>query len=265
MLNKRFLYMLIGVVVLITIPIFLNMVVFDTKPDSSNEPSTDESNEDGSDSNDGKQIYWGVDSASSVNNDLKQCVEDNFGKPDVWGRYLGDNKGVSKGLDADEVTFLHKNDIRILLIYNHFRDATGYDHGAREAKQAISLANDLDVPDGVAIFGDIEPKYPVDSAFIQGWYDTLAASDYQPGLYGVFDDGSNLVEAYHATKRKVRENTIVWTSYPQQEITTKENAPKYAPEGPDDALLYGWQYAIESDKCNIDTNLFTKELLDALW
>lgn len=44
----------------------------------------------------------------------------------------------------------------------------GYDHGAEHASQAIDYANDLEVPDGTALFGDIEPKFPVDSAFLEG-------------------------------------------------------------------------------------------------
>ncbi len=150
----------------------------------------------------------------------------------MWGRYLGDKEGVSIGLDKDEAAFLHDKDVQILLIYNHFTDATGYDHGVKEAEKAIEYAK-LDVPEGVAIFGDIEPSFPVDSAFMEGWYDTLADSNYEPGFYGVYDKGSALLEAYNAMKEKAQKNTVVWTAQPQQEPTTKSNAPDYNPQGPE--------------------------------
>ena len=64
---------------------------------------------------------------------------------------------------------------------------------------------------------------------------------------------------------KMQENTIVWTAYPQKKITTEEEAPEFNPQGPDNAMLYGWQYAIEAETYNIDTNLLTEKMLDFLW
>src|SRR5699024_7816109 len=115
------------------------------------------------------------------------------------------------------------------------------------------------------LFGDIEPKFPIDSAFIEGWYDTLSGSLYKPGLYGVFDEDSKLLEAYNAVNKDTHKNTVIWSAYPQKEITSKKDAPGFNPEGPSDAMIYGWQYGIDSESCKIDTNLFSKEILDYLW
>ncbi|PAV29671.1 hypothetical protein CIL05_09870 [Virgibacillus profundi] len=252
------------------IPFLINLFSNSEEPAPTDPPQEEENgngNGNGSDPNNGngKELYWGVDSASYTDENLFQCVIDNFGQPEVWGRYLGDREGISAGLDTDEVNYLHENDIQILVIYNHVNDATGYDHGVEHANQAIAYAEDLGIPEGVAIFGDIEPDYPVDSAFMEGWHDTLSDSFYQPGIYGVFDQGSALFEAYIAMNQDVQENTVVWTAYPQEEITTKENAPEFNPQGPDNAMLYGWQYAIDAETCNIDTNLFTGDMMDYLW
>lgn len=236
-----------------------------SKSDSNSGSNSNSDSDSGQKDEDSPTIYWGVDSASYTDADLRQCVKDNFGQADIWGRYLGDIADVSQGLDTDEVKALHDDNTRILVIYNHFSEATGYDNGVNEAEKAINYADDLSIPEDVAIFGDIEPSYPVDSAFLEGWYNTLSASPYETGLYGVFNEDSNLVKAYNATKEPVQENTVVWTAYPQKETTTKENAPDYNPQGPNDALLYGWQYGIESEQCNIDTNLFKEEMLDYLW
>src|SRR5699024_7371507 len=143
-----------------------------------------------------------------------------------------------------EVEFLHDKDIKILVIYNQITEATGYDNGAEHAQQAIDLAKDLDVPEGVAIFGDIEPDFPVDPQFIEGWYEALDDSPYEPALYGVFAEDNDVTIAYNDTDEDVQKNTIVWTAYPQEEITTQDKAPEYAPEGPEHAKVYGWQYAI---------------------
>lgn len=46
--------------------------------------------------------------------DLYQCVNENYGRPEVWGRYLGDKEGVvSTGLTSDEASFLHDKGLRI--------------------------------------------------------------------------------------------------------------------------------------------------------
>src|SRR5699024_6949137 len=139
-------------------------------------------------------------------------------------------KDVSVGIDADEVDLLHEEDIQILPIYNHLDDATGHDNGADHGKKAISYAKDLDMPEDIAIFADIEPDFPVDSAFIEGWYETLADSMFNAGLYGVFDKGSKLVEAYEASSDDVKEDIVIWTAHPQEEITSKDNAPEYNPD-----------------------------------
>lgn len=240
--------------------IILSVTIFfvQKQPKSSDPPPEDnKSNE--------EELYWGVDSASYTDEDLYMCVQEEFEKPSVWGRYLGDIEGVSVGLDADEVAYLHDQGVDILIIYNHFSDATGYDHGVEEAEQAISFAESLDTPEGVALFGDIEPKYPVNTEFIEGWYDAFSESIYEPGLYGVFNEDGDTFAAYEGANEEVQENTIVWTAYPQEGITTKSDAPSFAGEGPSNAMLYGWQYGQGAEECNIDTNIFIDNMIDYLW
>ena len=81
----------------------------------------------------------------------------------------------------------------------------------------------------------------------------------------MYDESSDLLEAYNSTSEEAQEQTVVWTAYPQEEITTQDNAPEFNPQGPENALLYGWQYALDAEECNIDTNLFKSEISDYLW
>lgn len=256
-MNKYEVLSFIGLMVLLALTILFVHHKQEPPPKTDDPPASNDAGD--------QKIYWGVDSASYTDENLYQCVVENFGKPNVWGRYLGDIEDVSAGLDQDEVNYLHENDAHILVIYNHFSEATGYDHGVEEAEQAISLAEELNIPEGVAIFGDIEPDYPVDQDFINGWYETLVSSPYQPGLYGVFNEDSELFKSFHQTTKDTKKNTILWTAYPQEEITSKDDAPKYNPNGPDDAKVFGWQYAINAKTCNIDTNLFSDDMIDVLW
>ncbi len=230
--------------------------------------NNDDENENANPTIDPNADYWGVDSASYTTEELYACVNENFGKPTVWGRYLGTIDGISSGLTTEEVGFLHANGVKILLINNQFNNATGYDNGVEQANIGISLAGELDAPEGVAIFADIEPNYPVDSAFIQGWFETMMASPYEPGIYGVFSPDSALVEAYHASineNQGIQNKIFLWTAYPHVDVTTQANVPANAAEAPEGSLLYGWQYGIDAATCNIDTNLFKGSIFDFLW
>ncbi|MEN2767874.1 glycoside hydrolase domain-containing protein [Ornithinibacillus xuwenensis] len=283
-MKKYELFTLVSLALVIAIPILFNIFQNNQDQTESSDPTTEEqennkenANQDNKDAENGgnkeesdkensnAKIHWGVDSASYTDEEFLGCVVDNYGKPVVWGRYLGDKEDVSTGLDSAEVKRLHDNNIQILIIYNHVEDARGHDNGVDHANQAISMAEELGVPEGVAIFVDIEPSYPVDVAFMEGWYETLADSNYESGVYGVFDEESDILNAYKSMEQSIQENTIVWTAFPQVEITTKENAPEYNSQGPKNSKLYGWQYAIEGEACNIDTNLFKGQMLDYLW
>ncbi|MEN2466132.1 glycoside hydrolase domain-containing protein [Ornithinibacillus sp. FSL M8-0202] len=280
-MKKQELFTLTCLIFLIAIPLFIYFAYFSNTTDEAEDPDTEErededrndgdgdgdgdDNDNGAENDNSNELHWGVDSATYTDDDFYACVVDNFGEPVVWGRYLGEKEGVSEGLDADEVQLLHDNDIQILVIYNHVEDARGYDNGVSHAEEAIAMAQEMEIPEGVAIFVDIEPEYPVDAAFMEGWYEIMADSNYEPGVYGVFDEESELLNAYNSMEQEIQENTIVWTAYPQEEITTKEDAPEYNPQGPENAKVYGWQYAIDSETCNIDTNLFEDNMLDYLW
>ncbi|GGA80796.1 glycoside hydrolase domain-containing protein [Ornithinibacillus halotolerans] len=237
----------------------------DNEDEGSKNNEGSENNDDANKEDKSDEIHWGVDSATYTDEDFLGCVVDNYGQPAIWGRYLGDKEDVSFGLDKEEVELLHDNDIKILVIYNHVEDARGYDNGVAHAEEAIAMASDLGIPEGVAIFVDIEPDYPVDAEFMEGWYDAMSDSDYEPGVYGVFSEENDIFAAYESMKNEAQENTIVWTAFPQAEITTKEDAPEFDPTGPEKSKLYGWQYAIDGETCNIDTNLFNGNMMEFLW
>jgi hypothetical protein len=213
-------------------------------------------------------IVWGVDTASSVDQAFLQCVKDNYGAPTVFGRYLETKGDVSIGLSKEEVNLLHQQGIKILPIFNHFKEAIGYDRGVAEAKEAIAYAQKIGIPKGVVIFADIEPTYPVDEAFIRGWVETLSSSPYKPGIYGVFTPGSKLSAAFQAAASKnknIQGQTILWSSNPDPGVSAKNKAPAFQPGAPKNIKISIWQYGIDGEACNIDTNLIQSTVLDKLW
>ncbi len=244
----------------------------DGESDNGDNGEESENNDNGENRSDNKEetpdSVWGVDSARVATDNTLACVRENFGDPQVWGRYLDDKEGVSYGLTTDEIDLLHSNDIQILVIWNHFTDGTGYENGQSEARDAIESARDLGIPEGVALFANVEPIYPIDSAFIQGWHDVVTESEYSSGLYGIFDPSEELYAAFEAAAEEnasILDEMYVWTAAPNKGITTEENAPEYNPEYPEEALIGGWQYGLDAETCNIDTNIFDGNVLDVLW
>jgi hypothetical protein len=237
-----------------------------------NSNESNKSDDKPSDSNENEQkqteIVWGIDTASKINEGFYKCVNENFGSPQVVGRYLGTKEGVSKGITIEEKEAIKSRGADILLIHNRFSDATGYEKGVEEANEAISLAEELGVTEGVALFADIEPTYPVNKEFILGWYETLSSSKYEPGIYGIFEKDNPLYNAFSNavnSNQSLKEKLILWTSAPNIGITTEEQSPEYQPTAPKGSRIIGWQYGIDSKSCNIDTNLFNMKFQDLLW
>lgn len=236
----------------------------------------------------GDEILWGVDSSfSHIDMAMIEDVRSTYGDPEMWGRYLGaqDDEG-GKSLEVSEVTLAHENGIAIGLFYfDYAADLAleGYDTGQELAQEALQFAAGAydgpdapPVPAGTAIVVDHEPGIPVDDLFIQGWYDTIAASPYRPGYYGNVGDaddrpeGQSLEVAFCDAVASQPEiaAALLWTPQPQHGPgrTGPEDAPEYAPATPACAEQpQAWQYAINEDNDDpvVDTNLVRANM--GLW
>jgi hypothetical protein len=211
---------------------------------------------------------WGVDSAARVTDTLYDCVVSNYGKPKFWGRYLTTVPQVSDGLSQEEIQFLHQQEIKVMPIYNVFREALGYRNGQLMARNAIFHAQSLGFPKDIFIFANIEHFFLVDEAWIRGWVDVMYNSGYRPGLYhdptkGSFSEAYCLAAQNSAT---VKSQAVLWSAEPEIGVSSKQKAPTFAPALPPcTSLVWAWQYGRESSKCPIDTNLITNQLFNRLW
>lgn len=214
------------------------------------------------------RYIWGVDSATAVNNKNYECVNQNFGHPKFWGRYLTHISNVSDGLTREEILFLHKKGIRVMPIYNNFRTAVGYRNGRVAAQNASYHAARLKFPKGTFIFANVERFFDVDEDWIIGWVDAMYVTGYKPGFYHDPKTGS-FSEVYCtavAKNKLVSEQSVLWSAEREYGITKEKNAPAYNPmKVPCKANVWGWQYGRDSTPCGIDTNLIDKRLYDGLW
>lgn len=214
--------------------------------------------------------HWGVDSSQTVTSDLYNCVLNNYGKPEYWGRYLTKVEGASEGLTKEEIQFLHTNGIKVLPIYNDFRRAVGEAQGKVVAMNAAYHAKRLGIRKGTPIFANVERFFDVDPAWIKGYVDYLYNTDYKPGMYYDPSEGNFATaycEAANADKR-VADQVILWSAEPDLGVTNAKDAPPFNPTMPEcesNSNVWAWQYGRDSETCPIDTNLIENRLLEMLY
>ncbi|NEU30222.1 DUF1906 domain-containing protein [bacterium LRH843] len=213
-------------------------------------------------------IYnWGVDSAARVTEELYNCVEKNFGKPDFWGRYLSDVSNVSDGLTTSEVPFIRDKGMKLLPIFNKFNSAIGAREGSVAARNAIFKARSLGVNEGSFIFAKVEHFFDVEADWISAWVDTMVDSPYQPGFYADVDKGLFNDEYCKAaaSSKQVREQAVIWSTEPGPGVTKKSRFPLYRPSRPTcDANVWAWQYGRDAKECQINTVLIEQHLFKTL-
>lgn len=213
------------------------------------------------------KYYWGVDSSLHVDNELLHCVQTNFGFPDFWGRYLSTVPGVSEGLTREEMHFLKTKGIKVLPIFNNFKESVGRQAGGIAARNAIYNARRLGIRKGTVLFANVERFFEVDEEWLIGWVETIYTSQYRPGFY--FDPMVGVFHQAFCKAAQVNEHmknqAILWSAKPEKGVSTKRNQPKFNPKKPNcPAFVWAWQYGRDAKICPIDTNLADVKLYNLM-
>ncbi|MBA2396502.1 MAG: peptidoglycan-binding protein [Ktedonobacteraceae bacterium] len=197
---------------------------------------------------------WGVDTTASITSAFLSSIKSNYGTPDFVGRYLDQETGFTTGLTKSEVSYIHGQSIKILLIESDHGGDTSSE-GTTKANQAIQQAKALGVPTGNTLFADVEVGSAVDSTFIQDWYKTITAAGYKAGIYeNPLPGSSGFNSAFCASGSTVIANTVLYSTEPSRTATTKANKPIFAPTSPTcGGKTQAWQYALAGTaKVNAD-------------
>jgi hypothetical protein len=127
--------------------------------------------------------YWGVVSTRPANAPLAaidgqptlfDLIVQQVGTPQFWGRYIA-GKAQGDLLTADEAKFLLNNNCHILLVHYGINPGGDYQAGVQDAMKAITTAQDLHIPTGVTIYGDIEHGVATNVDWFFGWWETMSA------------------------------------------------------------------------------------------
>lgn len=147
--------------------------------------------------------YWGVDTESPATSPAIKYLRAHFKTPDFWGRYIG---GPHSPLTPSEINLLHSHGIKILSLYGNLASGSNgvdgsYAQGQSDAQAANSAAVAVGMPQGYALFADIEASWIMSSDWARGWCDYMVQDTlYIPGFYcamnaGNFNDGFNAASA----------------------------------------------------------------------
>jgi hypothetical protein len=211
---------------------------------------------------------WGVDSSTNVTKDLYDCVLNNYGKPEFWGRYLTTVPNASEGLTQEEINLLHTSGTRVLPIYNKFTQAIGTRQGKVIAQNAAYHAKRLGFPKETMLFANVERFFDVDESWIRGYVDAMYQTDYKPGFYHDPETG-NFGKAYCTAvknSKRVAEQAVLWSAEPDPGATKRRDAPPFNPSKPScSANVWGWQYGRDARACPIDTNLVDERMFNMMW
>jgi hypothetical protein len=204
---------------------------------------------------------WGVDSVEPAAANLR-TIQSHYGAtPAFWGRYISDCGPLCGGnLSTAEVSQDHGAGLNLLLLVadRGGSDDQGAANGTDDAHAAVAAARADGAPAAVAIFKDFEASSSPDPAFIESWYDTVAAAGFAPGFYE--NSYTEFASAYCAA---VRAQPRIGTSY----LYASENEPGPASSPPGSAPPFSdaafpscpgdhavWQYT-ESDDGGVDEDL----------
>jgi peptidoglycan hydrolase-like protein with peptidoglycan-binding domain len=197
---------------------------------------------------------WGVDTTGAITSTFLSDVKADYGTPDFVGRYLDQETGYTTGLTSSEVSYIHGQGIKILLIESDHGGDTGSE-GTTKGNEAVQQAKALGVSSGNTLFADIEVGSTTDSTFIEDWYNAVKAGGYTPGIHAnPLPGSSDFNTAFCASGSTVINNTVIYSTEPSKSPTTKADKPTFAPDSPTcGGKTLAWQYALAgSAKVNAD-------------
>ena len=219
------------------------------------------------------RILWGVDSCKMFTTSptgadgIYPQIVSRLGVPDFWGRYLT-NTGCP-GITSVEIAAAAHLHMGILPIYNDYNcsNVVSYSTGQAYASEATAAAAGLGIPQGRAIAIDIEPPgdacpgaVNVDSGFVTGWFDGVAAAGYAPVYYGNGTAGSEFASAWCAAvaaQPSLLTSAFLWSFQPSLlGRFSKATAPGYSPNQTQcGGAMVGWQYQIDDGDVDHDQAL----------
>lgn len=201
---------------------------------------------------------WGFDTASPATTKfLTSKSVAGLGAPTFVGQYLEYSKKVHDVITGAIAAAIRKRHARIVLFSSPKtpgRNLTTAKEADSDADLAVAAARKLRVPQGVAIFRDVENNYHITAAYVAAWVDAVRAKGYVPGFYeNPKERGSRAFSTAYCTAARdhptIPSRTVLFADEPEVSATSSKAesaAPAWGPASPYlsgcKSKTVGWQY-----------------------
>lgn len=222
--------------------------------------------------NSADRLLFGVDSSTQANQLLQNNIEEfewvirNKIYPNFYGRYLVGENCLTK----EEIGFIHSKGCKIAAIYVDGNEKQSGEQGALLAKAADIRALELGIPEGTAIFLEINENEPISDNFFRGFAESLIAAGYTPGFKANTDAKFTFDREFSRGMQNAGEvfrKSLIWAVAPAIEdynrirtshLIHPDNWAPYAPSGLKRNEIAVWQYGrechpIENDRGDVTT------------
>lgn len=206
-----------------------------------------------------ERLLFGVDSTVQSNDVLQnnltefEWVKRNKIYPNFWGRNITGKNSLTR----KEISFLHNMGCKIAVIDTEANTTGTEEQGKLYAKKIALTAMELGIPQGTAIFMEIDESAMVSSNYLIGYANGLISEGYTPGFKTSTDAYSDFDRAYCLAIRVDKEaitKCLIWSITPSIEkynkITTShfihpDEWKPYAPSCITRNDISIWQYGRE--------------------
>ena len=203
-----------------------------------------------------ERLLFGVDSGIQADDVLQNNISEfewvvrNKIYPNFWGRNLVGENCLTK----EEIEFLHSQGCKIAAIYNTQDAKETEEQGKITAKKIDVLAMELGIPEGAAIFLDIEENKNVTRDYMRGFAQGLIEEGFTPAFKVNTDAKFDFDREFSRglqTDKDVFEKCLIWAVSPSlaeyERVTTThlihpDNWTPYAPSGITRDDIAVWQY-----------------------
>lgn len=206
-----------------------------------------------------ENMIFGVDTRIGAEDLLQnnlteyEWVEKNKISPSFWGRNIVGENCLTK----EEINFLHRHGCKVAAIYSDRCEKQTLAQGRDLADKAAHRALRLGVPEGSAIFLEIDETEDLDQIFLRGYASGLISKGYTPAFMANtdahFDFDRQFCRAMSRDK-ELMDKCLIWATAPILEeydrvTTTHLVHPDYwspfAPSGITRRDIAVWQYGKE--------------------
>ena len=223
-----------------------------------------------------ERLLFGVDSKIQANDMLQNNIEEfewvvrNKIYPNFYGRYITGENCLTK----DEIKFLHIKGCKIAPMYKTSSVKETEDQGKIVAKQIDIIAFELGIPEGTAIFLELDEKENVTSEFMLGFAKAMLTEGYIPAFKANTDAKYSFDREFSRgmqTDKDVFDKCLIWAVSPNlpeyERVTTThlihpDNWMPHAPSGIKRKDIAVWQYGKHCHPINDDAGKETTFSVD---